>query len=168
MESLGGVLLLGVAFSWSKYKGLDVFIELAKNLPQFYRIVLVGTDDLVDAKLPDNIISIHKTNSQVDLAKIYTAADLLINPTREDNFPTVNMEALACGTPVLTFETNGSPEIIDSTCGEVVPYDDIDAMEKEIIRIIEKRPFTSSACIIRAEQYKRIDRYEEYMAIYER
>lgn len=156
-----------MAFSWSNYKGLDVFIELARRLPHDYKIVMVGTNDAIDTILPRNIISIHKTQNQTELAMIYTAADLLINPTREDNFPTVNIVALACGTPVLTFNTNGSPEIIDNTCGVVVPYGDINMMESEIKRIVNEHLFVREACVERAKQYKRTDQYEEYITIYE-
>ena len=163
---VGGVLLLGVAFSWSKYKGLDVFIELAKRLPENYRIVMVGTNDTVEAMLPDHVITIRKTSNQVELAEIYTAADILLNPTREDNFPTVNIESLACGTPVLTFETNGSPEIIDDSCGQVVPYSDTDAMEQAVYQMIGT--YSPDACIKRAKRFARVDRYEEYIQLYER
>ncbi len=77
-----------------------------------FQIVLVGTDDSIDKMLPNSIISIHRTRDQNELAEIYSAADLFVNPTREENYPTVNMESIACGTPVLTFRTGGSPEIL--------------------------------------------------------
>ena len=96
--------------------------------------------------MPDNIISIHRTQNQNELAEIYSAADLFVNPTREENYPTVNMESLACGTPVLTFNTGGSPEIIDKTYGMVVEKDDIDSMYNEIINICENNVFTKDAC----------------------
>lgn len=111
-------ILLGVAFGWGEKKGLDVFIRLAQELGENYQIVLVGTNELVDAQLPKNIISIYRTNNQQELAEIYSAADLFVNPTREENYPTVNMEAIACGTPVLTFRTGGSPEILDEKNGQ--------------------------------------------------
>lgn len=159
-------ILLGVAFNWGKYKGLDVFIELANRLSNKYVIVLVGTTDKIDELLPKNVISIHKTNNQIELAEIYTAADLFVNPTREDNFPTVNIEALSCGTPVVTFATNGSPEIIDSTCGSVVPYNDIDALETEIKRIIQERPYSRKSCINRSLLFNKEQKYEEYIKLY--
>ena len=93
-------ILLGVAFDWGARKGLDIFIELAKRLDEKYQIVLVGTNEKTDKLLPNDIISIHRTQNQKELAEIYTAADLFVNPTREENFPTVNIEALACGTPL--------------------------------------------------------------------
>lgn len=82
--------------------------------------MLVGTTSEIDGKLPDNIISVHRTANQKELAEIYTAADVFVNPTREDTFPTVNIEALACGVPVVTFDTGGSAEILDKTCGRVI------------------------------------------------
>lgn len=160
------IVLLGVAFGWGELKGLDVFIELARRLPKKYVIVLVGTSPETDKVLPEGVISIHRTNTQEDLVKIYSAADLFVNPTREDNFPTVNIESLACGLPVLTFDTNGSPEILDETCGAVVPYNDVDAMESEILRITRERPFSQEACIRRSRNYDREEKYEEYLKMY--
>lgn len=160
-------ILLGVAFGWGKRKGLDVFLELAKRLPDDYQIVLVGTDEAVDQKLPANILSIHRTNNQQELAQIYTAADLFVNPTREETLGLVNAEAIACGTPVLTFRTGGSPEIPDDSCGAVVEKNDVDAMEKQIIRICEDEPYSKAACLKRAEQFAAADRFGEYIKLYE-
>lgn len=160
-------ILLGVAFGWGERKGLDVFIELARRLdPDEYQIVLVGTNELVDAQLPKTIISIHRTQNQQELAKIYTAADLFVNPTREEVLGLVNIEALACGTPVLTFKTGGSPECIDPTCGSVVDCDDVDALEAEIIRICKEKPYSAPACRTFASQFSQENRFEEYIQLY--
>lgn len=159
-------IVLGVAFGWGIRKGLDVFIELSKRLPDDYQIVLVGTEDNIDAQLPSNIISIHRTQNQRQLAEIYSAADVLVNPTREDNFPTVNMEALACGTPVITFQTGGSPEMLDDTCGNVVACDDVDALEAAVRNVCENRPFNKQTCIKRAEQFDKNNKFREYIALY--
>lgn len=160
-------ILLGVAFGWGARKGLDVFTELAKRLDDRYRIVLVGTDETVDAQMPENIISIHRTRDQRELAEIYTAADLFVNPTREEAFGLVNAEALACGTPVVTFRTGGSPEVIDESCGCVVDCDDVDALEAEIRRMEGERPFTAEACMKRAAAFDESERFEEYIRLYE-
>ncbi len=159
-------VVLGVAFKWDAKKGLDIFIELAKRLDNNFQIVLVGTDEKVDVLLPENIISIHRTNNQQELAEIYTAADLFVIPTREENFPTVNMEALACGTPVLTFNTGGSSECIDNTCGVVTECNDAQTMEKEIIRIYQEKPFTKEACIKASKSFKAEDLFNEYINLY--
>ena len=160
-------IVLGVAFGWGKRKGLDAFIELANQLDkEKYKIVLVGTDDNVDKLLPDNIISIRRTQNQAELAEIYTTADVFANPTREEVFGLVNLEALACGTPIVTFDTGGSPECIDETCGAVAAKDDIDAMYNEIIRICETKPYSKEACLKRAIFFDKNKKYEEYLKLY--
>lgn len=103
-------IVLGVAAVWDKRKGLDSFIELSKILDDSYQIILVGLSREQIEKLPENIIGIERTNSVKELAELYTAADVFVNPTLEDNYPTTNLEAIACGTPVVTFDTGGSPE----------------------------------------------------------
>jgi glycosyltransferase involved in cell wall biosynthesis len=160
-------LLLGVAFGWGIRKGLDVFIELSKKLDDNFKIILVGTNDEVDNQLPSNIISIHRTQNQQELVEIYTAADLLVNPTREENYPTVNMEALACGTPVLTFNTGGSPEIIDKTCGAVVPKNDTEALYSEIVKISKENLYSKENCTKKAENFNMNERFKEYVKLYE-
>lgn len=163
---VGKKVVLGVASIWGIGKGLDVFIELARRFPEDYRIVLVGTDDNVDKKLPSNIISIHRTQNQKELAEIYTAADVFTNPTREEVLGLVNVESLACGTPVVTFRTGGSPECIDETCGSVVDCDDVDTMESEICRICDEKPYSMEACIARSKKFDMNDRFEEYVKLY--
>lgn len=161
-------IVLGVAFDWGERKGLDVFIDLSKKLPDDYKLLLVGTDDKIDKNLPKNILSIHRTQNQQELAKIYSAADVFVNATREDNYPTVNMEALACGTPVITFKTGGSPEMLDETCGSVVDCDDVEALEKEIIRICTEKQYSAEACIKKASEFDKNERFMEYLKIYKR
>lgn len=159
-------IVLGVAFGWGEKKGLNVFIKLAETLDENYQIVLVGTDEVVEQQLPDNIISIYRTQDQKALAEIYTSASVFVNPTYEDNFPTVNLEALACGTPVITFNTGGSPETIDDTCGVVVNCDDVDTMRPAIIHICETKPYSESACMARAKKFDMQLRFEEYIKLY--
>lgn len=113
-------ILLGVASDWENRKGLSVFIDLSNNLKNDEQIVLIGIDDKVRAQLPANIITISRTNNISELAILYSHAHLFLNPTFEDNFPTTNLESLACGTPVLTFKTGGSGEGIDQNCGLLI------------------------------------------------
>jgi glycosyltransferase involved in cell wall biosynthesis len=162
-------MLLGVAFDWGMRKGLDVFCTLAQRLdPEKYAIVLVGTSDAIDKTLPKNIISIHRTTDQKELAEIYTAADLFVNPTREENFPTVNIESIACGTPVLTFRTGGSMEMLDENSGSSVECEDIDSLEREIKHICEKEPYNKDDCIKKAKEFDKNIKFREYTDLYER
>lgn len=128
-------IVLGVASVWEERKGLKYFIELSKMLDNKYKIVIVGVNEKQKEGLPDNIISITRTNNVKELSEIYTAADVFVNPTLEDNFPTTNLESIACGTPVITFDTGGSPECIDNENGIVVKKGDIDGLYKAIYSI---------------------------------
>lgn len=159
-------IILGVAFGWDNRKGVDVFIELSKRLPNDYQIVLVGTNDETDKLLPSNVISIHRTNNQTELAEIYTVVDVFANPTRQETFGLVNVEALACGTPVVTFNAGGSPEAINKDCGEVVEIDDIDAFENAIKRTCNEKLFSSEACIAQALKFEKRANYKKYLELY--
>ena len=103
-------VLLGVASPWTERKGLDDFLELSKMLDDHYVIVLVGLTKKQLKKLPKRVIGICRTNNVHELAAIYTAADVFVNTTYEDNYPSVNLEARACGTQVITYDTGGSGE----------------------------------------------------------
>lgn len=164
----GKHIVLGVAFEWERRKGLDVFIELAKQLTDDYKIVLVGTDDRVDQLLPSNVISIHKTQNQKELAQLYSVADVFVNPTREEVFGLVNVESLACGTPVITFDTGGSPECIDSSCGIVVERNDVEELKKAVEHICLQHPFSKEDCINRARFFDKTSQYCKYVDLYKK
>ena len=119
-------VILGVASVWEKRKGLEDFVKLAGMLDDGFRIVLVGLTAEQAKQMPANVIAIPRTNSPQELAQIYTTADVFFNPTYEDNYPTVNLEAQACGTRVVTYDTGGSPETLNDT-GIVVPKGDLAA-----------------------------------------
>ena len=162
----GKKIILGISFNWEHRKGLDVFIELSKKLSDKFQIVLVGTNENVDKILPSNIISIHHTNNKKELCEIYSASDIFVNPTREDNFPTVNIESIACGTPVITFDTGGSAEIIDSTSGITVKQNDINGIIDAIKDICENNIIDKRNCLKRAELFDHNSKYREYIELY--
>ncbi len=135
-------IILGVASIWDKRKGLLDFFELARKISDNYVIVLVGLSNDQLVNLPANVLGIGRTNSIQELVEIYTEAHVLFNPTYEDNYPTVNIEALACGTPVITYKTGGSPEVITSNNGLVVQP----KSWNEIINFIENSCIERSVC----------------------
>ncbi|MBQ8829967.1 MAG: glycosyltransferase [Oscillospiraceae bacterium] len=163
----GKFMLLGVAFDWDERKGIDVFEKLADILDERFAIVLVGVDEKSASKLPENIITVSRTQNRKELAEIYTAADIFVNPTREETLGMVNIEALACGTPVLTYRTGGSPEPLDDTCGCVVEKDDVNALIREIVRICEEKPFDIDSCRKASEKYDKQERFAQYCRLYE-
>lgn len=159
--------ILGVAFGWNDpRKGLDVFVKLSELLGNDCEITLIGTDDAVDKILPPSINSIHQTQNQEEMISIYNQSDVFVNPTREENFPTVNIEALACGLPVITFNTGGSPEIPDETCGVVVPKNDVNALV-EAIKSMKQHPIPRDVCRKRAMKFDKLEKFKEYIDLYE-
>lgn len=127
-------IVLGVASAWSKEKGLDDFIILSEMLDDSYVIVLVGLTDKQIKKMPKVITCISRTNSTNELVDIYTAADVFVNPTYEDNYPTTNLEAQACGTPCITYRTGGSVESVPDE--NVVKTGDVEAICNLIMKKI--------------------------------
>ena len=119
--------------------------------------------------MPSNIIGLERTESVQELTELYSLADVFINPTYEDNFPTTNIESLACGTPVVTYNTGGSPEAIDANTGFVVNQGDIHCLTKVVAEIKSKgKNYYFDACVDRARRmYDKEDRFEEYINLYE-
>ena len=114
-----------------------------------------------------NLIPIQRTNNQYELAMLYSLADVFVNPTYADMFPTVNLEALACGTPVVTYRTGGSPEAIDETTGVVVPQGDVNALVNALKRL-KDTPLSREACRQRVEQFFDKDIcFSQYINLYE-
>lgn len=134
------VVLLGVAYNWGPTKGLLDFVRLSNLLPKSqFQIVLVGVDKKVQKDIPEHIISIEKTENVDELVGIYNEADLFLNLTYKDNFPTVNIEALSCGTPVITYNTGGSAEcLFDSTMGFSVETGDLNRIVNYLTKNIKE------------------------------
>ncbi len=162
----GKFILLGVANPWRERKGLAQFEALAKSLSEKYAIILLGLNDEQLSQLPESIIGLSKTDSIEELAALYSMADVYVNLTLEDTFPTTNIEALACGTPVVTFKAGGSPESLDDTCGIAVDRNSIQGVLAAIERIIAQRGvnYTREQCVSRARLYSKEKRYTEYIS----
>lgn len=131
-------LILGVASVWNGRKGFQDFLKLAGVLDNSYALVLVGTSDAQMRRLKSNMIGIRGTNSARELAEIYTAADVFFNPTYEDNYPTVNLEAQACGTPVVTYNSGGSAETLYTAESVSVRTGDLEGSIHVLKKICER------------------------------
>ena len=164
-------VILGVASIWDKRKGLDDFLSLNTILnDQEFQIILIGMSKSQIKALPSNIIGIERTENIQELADYYAVADAFVNPTWQDNFPTTNIEALACGTPVITYNTGGSPESIDDTTGIVVNKGDIDGLKNAIEKIkFNGKNFYQENCRRRAEQlFDKNKNYTAYLALFQK
>ena len=176
----GKFVILGVASPWNTRKGLDDFYQLRTVLSGEFAIVMVGLTPKQIEKLPNGIIGIARTESQQELAEYYSMADVFVNLTYLDTFPTVNLEALACGTPVITYRTGGSPEAISDVenlkmvkdrvvcypTGMVVEQADIAGIV-DSIRELHMHPLSAEDCRKRAATY--FDKgkcFEKYIDLY--
>jgi putative colanic acid biosynthesis glycosyltransferase len=161
-------LILGVASVWEQRKGLQDFIKLSELINDDFQIMLVGLNKAQLKSLPNKIIGLCRTDSQEELAKLYSRANVFFNPTYEDNFPTTNLEAMACGTPVITYNTGGSPESITSETGFIVEKGNLSTAYEKIKLLKYKHPFdTANKCIenIR-ESFEMNKQFEKYFNLY--
>ena len=163
--------ILGISNIWNKNKGLNDFYKLRKLLPlNDFEMVLVGLSKKQIKQLPNGIIGIERTSNQQELARIYSDANVLINPTYADTFPTVNLESMACGTPVITYRTGGSPESLTESTGIVVEQGDIKGLYEAIIRIknnSDKSKFTPEICRKHAElNFDKNSCFREYSKLF--
>lgn len=163
-------IVLGCAINWEVRKGMSYFEQLALKLPKTCQIVLVGgINDRDKARLQDKgIIVTGRTKTIEEMAAWYQNASVFVNPTLADNFPTTNIEALAAGLPIVTFNTGGSPEAIDKSTGLVVEQKDIDGLATAILQIIEERNtiYTKEACMARSKNFA-VSQFDLYNSLYE-
>ena len=161
----GKHIVLGVSNGFSKFKGSRYFIELAKYLPEDYKVVMVGVKEEERKLFPKNVLVLPRTNQTAQLAQFYTMADVFVNPTLQETQGLTNIEALACGTGVVTFQSGGSPEGIDESCGYVVEREDFQGLLKAVIRSCNN-PFESDVCRKRACLYDKSKLYQDYLDLY--
>ncbi|WP_256702192.1 glycosyltransferase [Paenibacillus sp. P32E] len=161
-------IILGVANIWDERKGLKYFLELSSFLDRDEIIVLIGLSESQRKNLPLNIIGISRTNNIVELSEIYSEADVFVNPTLEDNFPMTNIEALACGTPIVTFNTGGSIEAVDNHTGFVVRDNNTKSMLEMIRKVkIKTKQFYEDNCVNRVSYYFSKEKsYNNYLELY--
>jgi putative colanic acid biosynthesis glycosyltransferase len=163
--------VLGVAHKWDNRKGTDFFLKLAKDLENTHHFTMVG----VDAGLKDNISKnklpitmLQKTSSVQELVAFYQEADIFLNPTLQDNFPTVNIEAQACGTPVITFQSGGSGESIqDGTTGLVISQGHYDGLKQALLDWPFKNEQIQRNCIENSKKYDKSVMYHQYKLLYQ-
>jgi len=159
-------LLLSVASDWDRRKGLDSLVELAQILDETYKIVIIGlTRGQIDT-LPRNLLGLERTASQEELAAWYSAADCLVNPTLDDTMPLVNLEALACGTPIAVYNTGGCPEAVNDDCGAVVEKGDAEGLAEAVKRICESETDYTNACVEQAKRFEKQKMVQAYAELY--
>lgn len=157
--------MLGVADKWSERTGDNYFYQLAKELESDEAIVMIGFKKDELQNVPKNIIALERTDSVEELAQLYSAADVVLNPSYEQTFGLVTAEAMCCGTPVIVLDATASPELVHNSCGMVVPKGDYDAFKKAIASIREN-PLKAEECIKRTDLFDKISNYNVYVDLY--
>lgn len=163
-------VLLGVATTWDRRKGLEDFITLSGMLNHDEAIVLVGLSKSQRQNLPSNIIGLSKTESRKELVDLYSASDIFLNLSDEETFGLTTAESMACETPVIVYNRTASPEIISEDCGFVVNKGDFEGLLFAIQRIKENgKAKYSEACRKRVlEYFVETKCYNEYINLYKR
>lgn len=159
-------VLLGIASHWNRRKGYKDILSLSDI--EGTKLVLVGVTKQQKLRLPEGVMGIESTENTDELAELYSLADAFVNPTYSDTFPTTNLEAQACGTPVLTYNTDGSPETLTKQTGCVVPKGDRRAL-RVVIEKWQKNPFDREIIQQFAhKRYNKDERFREYITLYKK
>ena len=174
LTEIGGIdisnkkVVLGVANSWSKSKGLDDFAALSKEIPDDFVIVLVGLRPEQAAGLPKNIIGLQHTDSIESLVKLYSTALVYFNASVEETFGLTTIEALSCGTPAITYNATACAEPVTKSTGFVLSPHDIKGVKEAILTVDKKgKDFYKDACQKHAiESYDANKIYKRYIELY--
>ena len=159
-------VLLAVASEWDARKGLKDLLLCREHWDQSCRLVIIGLSGEQIAALPKGVLGLTHTESPQELAAWYTAADCLVNPTMEDNLPMVNLEAIACGTPVAVYHTGGCGDEVDETCGRVVSRGDALALARAAATLCGEKPRLREGCLRRAEGFEAGKMFQAYVDLY--
>ncbi len=163
----GRKMVLGVASGWSDSKGLNHFLKLAEELGSEYAVVLVGGAPSLQQK-PENVYFVGATSSVDELADYYSAADVFVTLSLEESFGKVSAEALACGTPVVCFDSTANKELVGEGCGQAVEPGDMLAMQAAIVQTcaLGKGHF-ENACRQYAEtNFSKEARIQDYLQVF--
>lgn len=161
-------LIVGSAMQWSSIKNINAYVALARKLSNKYMVMLIGAEDAWHRDMPKNMVCVPATLRPARMAQFYSAADLLVNLSSAETFGLVTVEAMACGTPVISFNNSAAPELINDSCGYLVNEEEgVDAIA-EIIRSKSWRNITTRACIGHASKFSIVEQIEHYRALYRR
>lgn len=157
-------VIMGIVSNFNSTKGGQYFLELSGYLKEDEQILLVSVEEEVE-NLPKNIIALGRTEDARELAKYYSVADVFVNPTLQDTFSMINVEALACSTPVVTFKTGGSMESLTEECGIVAEKGNGKALYDSICKVREKK-YDRKKCRERGMEFSRELKFKSYIEVY--
>ena len=158
-------ILLSVASIWDERKGLKDLVALSDKLSDDYVMVIVGLSKHQISRLPKGVIGITRTENIEELVSLYSRAHIFINPSLEESFSLVTVEALSCGCPCIVLDTSAVAELVNDDNGVVLhshkPEDYLDA-----IKSIENRGYSRESVRATALKYDNKYMLEGYMRLY--
>lgn len=160
-------IILGVASVWEPRKGLDVFEKLSRVIGDEYQIVLVGVNRFQKSKLSGNIIGIEHMSKQEELITLYSLSTIFLNPSTEETFSMVTVEAMACGTPVIVLNTSAVKELVNENCG-IVLSDNAVTDYIEAIKSLEAKGLSRELVAEQAQKYNFLQSMENILNLYEK
>lgn len=169
LHKCGAFIILGMANKWLSEDGRETYNHVVKKLGPRMKLFLIGcTPKQIAENSNAHVFMSGFIKNRIELAKCFSSADVFVNVTKADSFPTVNIESIACGTPVITYDSGGSAEIVDRQTGEVVPYGNYEQLLQSIKRIQENgKQSYSRKCRQRAELlYNKNKTFLEYVKLY--
>lgn len=167
LNAMGSFVVMGCAGNWGKMKGEDDFLEIARRHPN-WTFIMVGLAKEKLGNLPHNVHGVSFTKGQQELAEYYSTADVFFNPTYQDTYPTTNLEAIACGTPVITYNTGGSPESVSKDTGIIIERGDIEAAIGALKEIEQKGKivFSAKCCKYAENNFSNKEKFQQYINLY--
>lgn len=161
-------VVLGVSQSWSEYKGLYRFEELARQCPDISFVMVGEMSQLTKTTLPSNIYSVGSVNDVNHLAEYYSMADVFLNFSQQETFGKVSAEALACGTPLITNDSTANPELCCEGCGYIFPYGDWQEVPKLFVKMRSegKNTYTKHCRRSAEERFSLNGGLEEYLRLF--
>lgn len=163
------IIVLSAAYPFSKTKGIDYVVKLSHELDyDRFEYVIVGLTKDQERLIDSRAISVGVIKNRADMYSIFSLADAFINPTLQDNFPTVNIESLAAGTPVVVFDSGGSAEAVSDECGHIVSRESYSELFHRVNYLQKKESSTIEACLVRAQKYDKMNMVSEYKRLYQK
>jgi len=159
-------VVLSVASGWNREKGLDAVLDLAKRLQPQQRLLLVGNIP-DETQLPEQVIHLPATDSVEQLVALYSLADVFFQPSLEETFGKVSAEALACGTPVVCFNSTANPELVGPGCGAVAEPGNVEEAFREIQAILRdgKHSYTANCRQFAKDQFNMQKNADHYLTL---
>jgi len=167
------VVLFVADWANEKRKGLDLLMEAMRGLGDLPSLYVFAVGRNVNSQvLGVRSKTINYVRDDLTLSFVYSAADVFVVPSLEDNLPLTALEALACGIPTIAFSVGGLLDIVrEGRTGLLTPLGDVGALRRaiaELLRNIERRASMAQECRrVALQEYSLDVQARRYVTLYE-